>query len=871
MKAGEDKVSKGERLARNSVRLDRDGVIRLTYVGPQSRATMRTLTDSLLQLMAKQREAGREVLVLSNMRKVKGSDSGARLEAKWFLEETDYDALAVVGNRYLQPLIFFVLRDYRRGRAVKYFADEKSALRWLLDSARDNGFHKLKLTNRLRWAVYPLILLLLAATALSWQQAQRRLEVEAARQFDAELLKDAEALKSRMRSYIDALYGFRGLFHASDDVSEREFHDYFDSLDLGQSYPGFNSINYVTRVAEADKMAFLAKIRNDRSLRPEGNPGVAITPESNHSEHFIVTYLGVEGAGSGQGVDLATSNERQATLESARDSGEPTATDTIFLLNAQGKEQPDRPGFLVTLPIYKANVPDSLVERRANLEGFVNAVFDYSKLFDQTFSAAKGTGVGIRILDNNDTAVYQLAPVGNASRYTAIPIDVAGRTWKIEIRVPKLFGISKAEAVLPSYIIALGVSLAAFLAITFWMQNRGRQRALDLASDMTEDIKLERNAAVATKNKDEAILSSIGDGVLVLNTEGVIVLFNKAAEAISGFSATEAVGRPYKQILNFFSAKDGSEVGEFVTDALTGKRAEMARNTILKRKDGSDVPVADSAAPVRDVDGRVTGAVVVFRDVTREKQLEQMKDELLAVASHELRTPMGAVRANVSMILSGDYGPVNKELVEPLTDIKASTIRLVDLVNDLLNVARLEAGRMKFMLSEFDIQGTLEGIVSDLAPLGKEKGVAITCRPGRAITVQADVDKIKQVLTNLIGNSLKFTTQGNITVAGEVQKGAVEVIVKDTGIGISSEDQQKLFGKFQQITSVQEGKPAGTGLGLYISREIVRKMGGDLRIKQSESGKGSVFAFTVPLPGTPEARQAKTQLEHEAALHPDQK
>ena len=233
---------------------------------------------------------------------------------------------------------------------------------------------------------------------------------------------------------------------------------------------------------------------------------------------------------------------------------------------------------------------------------------------------------------------------------------------------------------------------------------------------------------------------------------------------------------------------------------------------------------------------------------------------------------MGAVRANVAMILSGDYGPVNKELVEPLNDIKASTVRLVELVNDLLSVARLEAGRMKFTLSKFDIQEVVRGEVSILAALGKEKGVDVVFKPASgSVKVQADPDKIKQVLNNLIGNALKFTDKGSVTVSVDTHEDKVEVDIADTGMGISPEDQKKLFSKFQQISSQQNGKPQGTGLGLYISREMMRKMGGDLRIKHSEPGKGSVFAFTVLLPTSKQAESIRQALEREAVEHPDQK
>ncbi len=389
-------------------------------------------------------------------------------------------------------------------------------------------------------------------------------------------------------------------------------------------------------------------------------------------------------------------------------------------------------------------------------------------------------------------------------------------------------------------------------------------------SDVTDSKEVESKLLEA-KAKDEAILGSIGDGVVAIDDAGTIVLFNYAAQIMSGVLQNDVLGKSYKKVLEFFNEK-GEPDTDFVTIALAGKRSDIAHDGLLQRKDGTMMATAHGAAPIVDAVGSVDGAVIVFRDTTRERQLDHMKDEFLAVASHELRTPMGAVRANLAMILDGDYGPVNKGLVEPLTDMKSSTIRLVELVNDLLNVARIEAGRMLFTLDDFDITRAARDVVTSLAPLGKEKGIHVSLTStGKHADVQADPAKFKQVLTNLIGNSLKFTDKGSVSISIKEQKDVVEVTVSDTGVGIAAEDQTRLFIKFNQIIPAQATKPAGTGLGLYISREIIRKMGGDLWLTKSAAGKGSTFTFTVPRAGSSGAQKAKRSLKQEAGRHPDQK
>lgn len=371
--------------------------------------------------------------------------------------------------------------------------------------------------------------------------------------------------------------------------------------------------------------------------------------------------------------------------------------------------------------------------------------------------------------------------------------------------------------------------------------------------------------------KANALFASIGDGAFATDETGRIVRINQPALQMLGFTESEVLGTWYQKVLILEDDTGAaiSPINRPITQALlTG--APVSARLFYRTKTGGKLPVALTVSPIL-LDDRPVGTIEIFRDITQEKQLEQAKDEFLSIASHELRTPMGAIRAFISMILAGDYGPVNKNLVEPLTDVKASAVRLVDLVNDLLSVARIETGRLRIDLTDFDVPTALKEIVSTLVPLGKEQGLQIILEPGDAVSVQADVDKIKQVLINLIGNSLKFTEKGSITVTATTKKDVVEVTVTDTGMGMTKEDQEKLFGKFVQIFSAQEGKPIGTGLGLYISRQLIRKMGGELWIKSSSPGEGSVFAFTLTRSGTPVAKKARDEIAAEAELHPDQK
>lgn len=722
------------------------------------------------------------------------------------------------------------------------------------------------------------LVMLLAVTGVAWQQATSSATSRADLGFQAEANGLQAIITSELEGYIKALQGARGLFAASSEVERDEWKAYIDSLRLSQNYPGMQGLGFVQMVSPAQKAAHLAEIRS------QGFPTYSIKPEGSRETYSSIIYLEPfdERNQRAFGYDMLTEPIRREAMERARDTGEATLSGKVTLLQEDNTDQ--QYGMLMYLPVYKSDAPlTSSEERQAALKGYVYMPIRMGNFMKATVgNQTHGLNIGVFdssdrnniTLDNRLHVISKEYGIENTSykpRFVRIEtVNIANRNLTFRFSSLPSYDASDAGS-LPSFVLFGGIALSVLLAALTFLLSSSRNRALKLAETMTVDLRNERNLAITNQRKDQAILSSIGDGVFVIDPSGKIILFNKAAELICGFTAAKAIGQQYQNILHFYHEKTGEPAHSFILSALKGTPAEMDQYTLLKRQDGSSLPVADSAAPVVDASGNLSGAVVVFRDISRERQLEKTKDEFLSIASHELRTPMGAIRANTAMMLEGDYGKVNKNLVEPITDVHTSAVRLVDLVNDMLNASRIEAGRMKFTLGNHDIQELLRQAIANLIPLGKEKGLKITLEPSKSRNVQVDPDKLVEVIVNLVGNALKFTNKGNITIAAHLQKDLVSISVSDTGIGIAAEEQTKLFGKFSQVSSQQAGKPIGTGLGLYISREIVRKMGGELWLDHSEPGKGSTFSLTVPSSGTLVAQKVRLILDQETKVHPDQK
>ena len=231
--------------------------------------------------------------------------------------------------------------------------------------------------------------------------------------------------------------------------------------------------------------------------------------------------------------------------------------------------------------------------------------------------------------------------------------------------------------------------------------------------------------------------------------------------------------------------------------------------------------------------------------VARRDQTIQLKNEFFSIASHELRTPLGAIRGNSSMLLE-IYGSKNDNDFTTITsDIHEASVRLIRLVTNFLEAARLEKGKIPLAITSFPLSDTVSGVVHEMQGLAAEKKIYIKSDiPKNLPMVDADLDRVKQVIYNLVGNAAKFTETGGITITARAESQLVKILITDTGRGISPEGQKALFKRFQQTQADDAGK--GSGLGLYISKMLVGLMGGQIRIESSTVGKGTVLGFTLP-------------------------
>jgi len=232
---------------------------------------------------------------------------------------------------------------------------------------------------------------------------------------------------------------------------------------------------------------------------------------------------------------------------------------------------------------------------------------------------------------------------------------------------------------------------------------------------------------------------------------------------------------------------------------------------------------------------------------SRLKELDQLKSEFLSLATHQIRAPLTAIKGYASMILEGDYGDVSPSVAKAVDIISKSCQNLVLIVTDFLNISRIEQGRMKYEFSSFDLRTTTEQVLTELQPNIEDASLTCEFKPGEGnMTVYADIGKVKQIIGNLIDNAIKYTPSGGMTLSLAEKPGVIQLILADTGIGISSEDIPKLFNKFTRAKDANRQNVIGTGLGLYVAKQMIEAQHGSIWLESEGLGKGSRFYVELP-------------------------
>ena len=363
------------------------------------------------------------------------------------------------------------------------------------------------------------------------------------------------------------------------------------------------------------------------------------------------------------------------------------------------------------------------------------------------------------------------------------------------------------------------------------------------------DLKEAERKTQLEKDKIEAIVSNFVDPIMVLDTEDKISLFNPSAENIFGLSK-ETLGKKFSKKGNFSM----ENIKELIKYEYSVKIAEELKidddsieEVVIDNGDGEQTYKVTTSGVIGKNKENL-GTMKIFYNLTREKMIDKLKSEFISIAAHQLRTPLSAIKWSIRMILDGDAGELNEEQDEILTKGYESNERIIILVNDMLNVSRIEEGRFGYSFEMSSFHEVFEQVSMNLAPKIKEADLKFEIKiPASVPDIYMDKTKMTMVLQNLLENAVKYTqAHGRLSLLLEVEDKFIKIKVKDNGVGIPKDDQGKLFSKFFRASNVIRLQTEGSGLGLFIVKNVVEKHGGKI-LCNSEEGVRTEFIVTLPI------------------------
>jgi len=429
---------------------------------------------------------------------------------------------------------------------------------------------------------------------------------------------------------------------------------------------------------------------------------------------------------------------------------------------------------------------------------------------------------------------------------------------------------------------ATGVLILLILVVTLLVIIKNKKRASNIT-----DIKLESSLRDA-KQLSSIILNAIDDGVMMIDKNGIIQLFNPGAAKITGWQTNEAQNLNYKSIIKLVDQKgEPYNDSQDLINIVLKQASETIRdnNATLLTHNNLQLPISISVSPLINNNKNTTGAVAIIRDVTKERAEDKQRTEFISTASHEMRTPVAAIEGYLALALNDKVSTVDDRARSYLEKAHESTQHLGKLFQDLLTSAKAEDGRLTSHPQIIDISDFLEKLTTDLRFASDKKGLALEFNLSSNRTIDAtnniaggkvvkplyyvkvDPDRMREVITNLFDNAVKYTETGKIMIGLTGDQQVVQIYIKDTGVGIPQEDIPHLFQKFYRVDNSATRTIGGTGLGLYICRKIVELYQGKIWV-ESEDNKGSTFFINLPRLSTEQANQEIVLEQQKQIINP---
>jgi PAS domain S-box-containing protein len=690
---------------------------------------------------------------------------------------------------------------------------------------------------------------LLLTTCLSIY-VQWTVEGERQVRFNNAVFEIQTRISSQLQLYQYAVFQTRGIFVADPRVSRQEFHDYIANLDFSKTYPGVQGIGFAERVPKANLRSFVAE------MRKSGFSNFKVWPEEPpRDDYFSIKYIEPFDWRNQRalGYDMFSDPARRAAMELARDTGRATITAKVTLV--QETEKDVQPGFLIYVPIYRKDLPVKTIEQRRNaLVGYVYSPFRAGDLFDAIFvRKVDQSHLDFEIFDGEsltqESLLYDHDGVQDfekrsgrfeLTRIIHIPVD--HRIWTIYFRTLPGFYLPLAR--FASFAVALVGTLVSFL---LYRISENTRKHLETEKASFEELE---------RTKERLRLATEGSeiGIWEWNISNQQVYLEGFEWKLLGLSGPKAE-ISHEQFFEKIHPDDRERVRESLQSALD-RKTPWSDEFRVQWADGSIHWLVGKARPFSGLRGKPIRMLGIHFDITPRKLTELdlqyalgVRDEFISIASHELKTPITSMKMQIQ-ILDRMRKKQGVESLQPerLSRTLETCVRQLDrldrLVEDMLDISRMGSDKFTFDVEKADFSHIVLEVLDQFQIECQYIGCEIRSEIEPGLFAELDRFRMEQVVSNLIGNAIKYGAGSPIEVILR-RKGAelVELRVRDYGLGIAKEAQDRIFNRFERAVSVRN--ISGLGLGLYIVRNIVDAHHGSIRV-ESDLGQGAIFIVELP-------------------------
>jgi two-component system, OmpR family, phosphate regulon sensor histidine kinase PhoR len=352
---------------------------------------------------------------------------------------------------------------------------------------------------------------------------------------------------------------------------------------------------------------------------------------------------------------------------------------------------------------------------------------------------------------------------------------------------------------------------------------------------VSEELLVKTWQLAEEKNKLATIINGVSEGLLGCNDKGVIIHSNKTAKALLRITDDDVASKTFPEICPDIATTLGLK-----KDAPFWLAVQRVNVTVHEKE------IQIFASPIDDEQGCPIGFVLIIHDRTKEAQLDNMKSDLISIVSHELRSPLTSIKGYIDLMMAGDFGEIPKTMSGYLNIISSNANRLAALIDDMLDLSRIESGKLTMTFGKVDVKYLCDYVFLTMKLQAEQKSIEFISTVQEGLAVSGDVDRLQQVITNLVSNAIKYTPeQGRIEMAATRIKNKIHITLTDNGLGICEEDQRRLFHKFFRVKNEKTRNIGGTGLGLCIAKSITEAHDGRILV-QSAEGQGSCFTLELP-------------------------